>query len=69
MAELPKREGCPFCVKVIAGEGRTLHDRVLADLSEFVVVPALGMFLPGYLLLVTRDHVPSFAHLGAAALG
>ncbi|GAA4262320.1 hypothetical protein GCM10022255_098520 [Dactylosporangium darangshiense] len=59
---------CPFCDKVIAGRNRTAFDVPLADLGAFLLAPALGMFVPGYLLLVARDHVPSFAHLGAEGL-
>lgn len=36
---------------------------VLASDDDWVLVPTVGMFLPGYLLLVTRNHLPSLAHL------
>jgi len=38
---------CPFCQKVIAAQQRTAFDVPLADLGDLLVVPALGMFLPG----------------------
>ena len=62
---------CPFCVEIddpslsIFSEmmaGR-LDSRVLYEDAHFVIVPALGQFVEGGLLLLSRAHIPSFAHL------
>lgn len=55
-AEIDGCEACPFC--------RLRHDQmfasrventVLAESEQFLAVPALGSFVPGYVLLVSND--------------
>jgi XTP/dITP diphosphohydrolase len=62
---------CPFCIEIddpslsIFSEmmaGR-LDSRVIYEDEHFLVVPALGQFTEGGLLLLSRAHIPSFAHL------
>ena len=62
---------CPFCAEFadparsIFGDmmGDQLPSRVVYEDDEFVVMPPLGEFMEGGLLLLTRDHLPSFACL------
>lgn len=61
-------EDCPFCTKIIRGDSASAFDRKLAEHKLFVVTPALGMLVPGYLLLIAKEHVPSLARLGPTGL-
>jgi inosine/xanthosine triphosphate pyrophosphatase family protein/diadenosine tetraphosphate (Ap4A) HIT family hydrolase len=62
---------CPFCVELEnAGTsiftemiGGRLSSRIVYEDENFVVMPPLGQFMEGGLLLMTRRHIPSFAHL------
>ena len=58
---------CEFCHKI--NEGQTTNRRnwydflILTENDGFVAIPAVGSIVPGYLLIVTKRHVPSMAHL------
>lgn len=62
---------CPFCIEIegtgdsIFGEmmGTRLASRVLYQDEDFVVMPPLGEFIEGGLLVLSRRHVLSFAFL------
>jgi inosine/xanthosine triphosphate pyrophosphatase family protein/diadenosine tetraphosphate (Ap4A) HIT family hydrolase len=64
---------CPFCAELeddsdaIFSEmmGDRLGSRVLYEDEHFVVLPPLGEFMEGGLLLLSRKHLLSFAHLPA----
>jgi len=45
--------------------GERLRSRVLYEDEHFVVMPPLGEFMEGGLLLLSRKHLLSFAHLPA----
>jgi inosine/xanthosine triphosphate pyrophosphatase family protein/diadenosine tetraphosphate (Ap4A) HIT family hydrolase len=69
----PPAGQCQFCAE-LADEGNTffselmggrLRSRVLYEDQHFVVLPPLGEFTEGGLLLLTREHLLSFAHLPA----
>jgi diadenosine tetraphosphate (Ap4A) HIT family hydrolase len=66
---------CPFCTE-LEGTGQSifaelirdrLASRIIYEDEDFVVMPPLGQFIEGGLLLLTRQHVLSFAHLPAAS--
>jgi len=65
---------CPFCAEfendrlgIFAGMmGDRLPCRVVYEDEHFVVMPPLGEFMEGGLLLLTREHVLSLAHLAPA---
>jgi XTP/dITP diphosphohydrolase len=65
---------CPFCAEfendslsIFAGMmGDRLPCRVVYEDEHFVVMPPLGEFMEGGLLLLTRDHILSLAHLPTA---
>jgi inosine/xanthosine triphosphate pyrophosphatase family protein/diadenosine tetraphosphate (Ap4A) HIT family hydrolase len=67
---------CPFCIEIEGtGEsifsemiGGRLASRVLYQDADFIVLPPLGEFIEGGLLLLTREHIPSFAHLERSKL-
>jgi inosine/xanthosine triphosphate pyrophosphatase family protein/diadenosine tetraphosphate (Ap4A) HIT family hydrolase len=64
---------CPFCAELedefntVFSEmmGERLRSRVLYEDEHFVVMPPLGEFMEGGLLLLSRKHLLSFAHLPA----
>jgi inosine/xanthosine triphosphate pyrophosphatase family protein/diadenosine tetraphosphate (Ap4A) HIT family hydrolase len=64
---------CPFCAELedefntVFSEmmGERLRSRVLYEDEHFVVMPPLGEFMEGGLLLLARKHLLSFAHLPA----
>jgi XTP/dITP diphosphohydrolase len=62
---------CPFCIE-LEGTGQSifsemirdrLPSRVLYQDEDFVVLPPIGQFMEGGLLLLSREHILSFAHL------
>ena len=65
---------CPFCAEfendglsVFAGMmGDHLPCRVVYEDEHFIVMPPLGEFMQGGLLLLTREHILSLAHLPPA---
>jgi len=69
----PAASACAFCSEFnghassIFHElmGRELPDRILHRTENFLVFPPLGQFVEGGLLLATREHLLSMAHLPA----
>jgi inosine/xanthosine triphosphate pyrophosphatase family protein/diadenosine tetraphosphate (Ap4A) HIT family hydrolase len=71
-----KRTGydCPFCAEfendgqsVFADlMGNRLPSRIVYEDAHFVVMPPLGEFMEGGLLVLTREHILSLAHLTPA---
>ena len=65
---------CPFCSNIPgvgespAAEPASEFDRVLDIGPEVVLVPVLGMLVPGYLLVISVQHVPNMACLDYEAL-
>jgi hypothetical protein len=68
---VPTGYQCPFCLE-LDGEGPSvfneflqdrLASRIIYEDELFVVMPPLGQFMEGGLLLLTRSHIPSFACL------
>jgi len=66
---------CPFCVE-LEGTGQSIFSEMIRDRlasrivyedEDFVVMPPLGEFIEGGLLLLTRQHILSFAHLRDAS--
>jgi hypothetical protein len=64
---------CPFCAEFeedglntfASLMGQRLASRIIYEDEHFVVMPPLGQFMEGGLLLLTRAHLLSFAHLPA----
>lgn len=62
---------CPFCAELENDErgifttmmGNRLLSRILYEDEHFLVMPPLGEFMEGGLLLLTREHILSLAHL------
>jgi inosine/xanthosine triphosphate pyrophosphatase family protein/diadenosine tetraphosphate (Ap4A) HIT family hydrolase len=62
---------CPFCAELDGGSQSIfaemirdrMHSRILFEDEDFVVMPPLGQFIPGGLLVLTRKHILSFAYL------
>lgn len=65
---------CPFCAEFEADGlsvftelmGDRLASRIVYEDEDFVVMPPLGEFIEGGLLLLTREHLLSLAHLRPA---
>ncbi len=62
---------CPFCAE-LEGDGLSIFAEMMGDRlprrvvyedEHFVVMPPLGEFMEGGLLLLTREHLLSLAHL------
>ena len=74
--QLTPSRGCSFCAKfgaLMSSSTSAFYDTPLFQNELFVIVPTLGSFVPGYLLLVPRQHTLNFAalrpgHLHAAEL-
>jgi inosine/xanthosine triphosphate pyrophosphatase family protein len=69
----PSLESCVFCVE-LSGDPDSIFeqlsegsqkDRVVHTSTSFVLLPPLGQFMEGGLLLLTRKHVKSMAFLEA----
>ncbi|MBI1925820.1 hypothetical protein HYR99_16420 [Candidatus Poribacteria bacterium] len=67
MHKYPKYvEGCPYCEGFLAPNAQEkdkIWNTILFESEHFVVVPTLGMILPGWLLIVAKQHLPNFAVL------
>ena len=62
---------CSFCMKFGSNASGQLHhifDKIICENENFVVVPARGSLVEGYLLIITRTHFRSMAHLSNALL-
>ncbi|MGO8701507.1 MAG: non-canonical purine NTP pyrophosphatase [Limisphaerales bacterium] len=65
---------CPFCAEIEGDNvntfasimGNRLSSRVVYEDEHFMVMPPLGEFMEGGLLLLTREHILSLAHLPPA---
>jgi diadenosine tetraphosphate (Ap4A) HIT family hydrolase len=65
---------CPYC-KGIPKVGSkpvlnacTPFDQLLFEGSDFVLTPTLGMLVPGYLLVISKKHIYSFANFDENSL-
>lgn len=56
------RPNCTMCASIAASLPAIAHT------PQMGVVPTLGCFVPGYLLIVPRQHVTSFGRLDTATL-
>ncbi len=67
---------CPFCAEFendglsIYAEmmGSKLPSRIVYEDEDFIIMPPLGEFIEGGLLLLSRAHIPSFAYLAPKRL-
>lgn len=65
-------ESCELCDEFGTRVSRFVtppRSRFLFESADFLVFPALGSFVEGYLLVCPRAHVPSCASLDPAMLG
>jgi ATP adenylyltransferase len=53
---------CRLC-KIMQNASSSVFDVVLLASENFVVLPARGHFCPGYLMLVSKQHMPNFAQI------
>ncbi|ETR72129.1 MAG: hypothetical protein OMM_07698 [Candidatus Magnetoglobus multicellularis str. Araruama] len=67
------RNICNFCAEIEERSEHNLfhlligkeicHTYILKETENFIVMPSIGSFVPGYLTIVPRCHVLSFGHL------
>jgi ATP adenylyltransferase len=68
---------CPFCIEIDNKEnslfrtivGNKLENRILYEDKYFILLVPLGQFIEGGLLLLSKQHIPSFAHLKSNLYG
>ncbi|HET6842995.1 MAG TPA: HIT domain-containing protein [Candidatus Angelobacter sp.] len=58
---------CLFC-KIYEVPGSVVEETVLAESEYFYVKPALGHFVDGYVLIISKDHYRTFSEMPPAAL-
>lgn len=62
---------CEFCERLWnlddAAKREWYDFHILSETEDFVVIPTIGSIVPGYLLIVTKLHVPSMARLDKEA--
>ena len=62
---------CPLCVAAAdatALEESFLHNTPLAESHRFVVIPSIGPFLPGHVMVVSKIHESSLLSMGVNAV-
>lgn len=68
----PMDPRCPLCGAVqgpdMPSGNRELQNTVLKQTNRFVVLPSVGPVLPGHVMVVSREHLPSLASMGREAL-
>lgn len=72
---------CDFCLEFGASNDENRHNvlfhrlfphlpsRVILSSDNFVVIPSLGQIVEGYLLIVTKQHLPSMGHVSLGLEG
>lgn len=67
-------EICPYCrgIPKVGDDPvsipRTPFDEVLYETAQFVLVPTLGMIVPGCFLIISKKHLDSFACMESQTL-
>ena len=64
--EINKVEDNDLFKKIFKDEGIT--DRILLETDSFVVMPTIGSFVEGYMLIVTKNHYTSIAQISEEEL-
>lgn len=69
------RKICTFCAEIKKQEqynlyyemfGKQINYRyILKETEHFLVIPPAGSFVPGYLEIIPKEHVPSFGQLSS----
>lgn len=66
LTEAPKRSDCPYCRYIDDGYDKDINlHRTLYKSENFFVMPTIGEFIKGYLLIIPFDHVMSNAELSS----
>lgn len=63
---IPSFEQCRYCVRFLSSWGvqrEAIWNTPIMESEHFVVVPTLGMLVPGWLLIVTKGHYLNMALL------
>ncbi len=65
----PSTANCPYCVYLKNGDSGTLElkiNRTVYKSENFFMMPTLGEFIKGYLLIIPNEHVTSISELSPA---
>lgn len=54
---------CRFCNIVKKNDVSLIYDTVLYKTDNFLVIPALGSLVPGYVMIISCKHIHSMAYL------
>lgn len=63
---VPSSKDCPYCMYFLSNPLTRRFDesnRTIYESDNFVVMPTVGEFIKGYLLIIPREHVMSMAEL------
>lgn len=62
----PTQKDCAYCQYLLGDIGN--NERILYKSNNFFVIPTLGQFIPGYLLIIPNQHVMSNGELSIEKL-
>lgn len=61
---------CPFCniinkyyLEKVKALNISIYNTILYASDNFLVIPALGSLIPGYIMIISRNHINSMAYL------
>ncbi len=54
---------CTFCDLINGKDRGDYYNRILYENNSFIVVPALGAIVEGYLLVISKRHIGSMCYL------
>ena len=67
---MKQTDSCRFCniimnydLKGTKNDSLPIYDTILYSTTNFLVVPALGALVPGYIMIISRKHINSMAYL------
>lgn len=59
---------CAFCEELVTRECGELGDRTIWENDDWMVIPTVGCFVEGYVMLMPKDHTYSFGQLDSDLL-
>ena len=66
-------DSCRFCTiinnsKLERPDGFPIYDTILHETANFIVTPALGSIVPGYIMIISRHHICAMAFASQDAM-
>ena len=59
---------CVFCERILRRRSDMVWDRTLAETADYAVVPTKGALVPGWLLVVAKEHLLCTGALRSSAM-